>query len=207
MLDIPFTSCTVCWFNQCTSLLFDGGFMSFLEFSTEETPSKWFLDDQILGWFGAEAWSYAVGTGPTDCRKNPQLDFQNVATDCGHNLTILNIWWWSSWLLLRRGGCTQYLSTEEILQKGSAGGKCHRCGDAQTHWLLQILGIIMLHCSVSSMSSFSQGRCINQQEHVITLSHVTTSLRTLPLDLGIFGHLWAFLKFDCGNAVVFSCFL
>ena len=31
-----------------------------------------------------------LGPGPPTV-KNPQLDFRNVATDCGHNLTILNI--------------------------------------------------------------------------------------------------------------------
>lgn len=208
MLDIPFTSCTVCWFNQCTSLLFDGGFMSFLEFSTEETPSKWFLDDQILGWFGAEAWSYAVGTGPTDCRKNPQLDFQNVATDCGHNLTILNIWWWSSWLLLRRGGCTQYLSTEEILQKGSAGGKCHRCGDAQTHWLLQILGIIMLHFAqfqawaVSAKAVALTNKNMLSHYHMLQLPYAR--YLWIWASLGIFGHFWSLIAEMLWFSHVFS---
>ena len=71
--------CTVCWFLQCTSLLFDGGSMSFLGSSTKETPSKWFLDDQILGWFGAEASYAAVGTWATNYITSAGV--QNIATN------------------------------------------------------------------------------------------------------------------------------
>lgn len=128
-----------------------------------------------------------LGPGPPTV-KNPQLDFQNVATDCGHHLTILNIWWWSSWLLLRRGVAHSIFPPRkycrrEVLEENVI--------DAEMLKRIDFFRSLASSCYI--LLSFN--RCINQQEHVITItwSHVTTSLRTLPLDLGIFGHLWSLI--------------